>query len=183
MTWTSRVAAGSSQPDSGEAEQRVPGLGWAVVTDGPPPRHKPLLAAHADPSAAASICGGLGGSLQGPAGHFQRSLHTLVPTNKSSGVDEDASLNPAELWQRFITNAAPFFQQGQPATGRQTDGHFTDRHICLHLLVLWISFISFVTVATKLLLSLVFFVWKYLLLHLIIFIFECISILAYILER
>lgn len=77
------------------------------------------MAVHADPSAAASVCGGLRGSLQGPPGHFQGSLPVLVPTNKSSSVDEDAALNPAELRQRLVTDAAPLFQQGQPVTGRQ----------------------------------------------------------------
>lgn len=78
-----------------------------------------LMVVHADPSAAASICRGLRSSLQGPPGHFQGSLHALVPTNKSSSVDEDAALNAAELRQRLVTDAAPLFQQGQPATGRQ----------------------------------------------------------------
>lgn len=78
-----------------------------------------MMAVHADPSAAASVCGGLRGSLQGPPGHFQGTFHALVPTNKSSSVDEDAALNPAELRQRLVTDAAPLFQQGQPATGRQ----------------------------------------------------------------
>lgn len=87
------------------------------------PPHKLLLAAQADPSAAASIRGGLCSSLQGPPGHFQGTLHALVPANKSSSVDEDAALNPAELRQRFITNTAPLFQKGQPARGRQEDGY------------------------------------------------------------
>lgn len=87
------MAAISRHPDCGEAKQRVP----ALITDGPAPRHNLLLAVRADPSAAAPICGGLRGSLQRLPGHFQGSLHALVPANKSSGVDEDAALNPAEL--------------------------------------------------------------------------------------
>lgn len=43
-------------------------------------------------------------------------------------MDEDAALNPAELWQRFVTNAAPLFQQGQPVAERQKEGEFTDGH-------------------------------------------------------
>lgn len=70
---------------------------------------------------AASICRGLGGSLQGPPDHLQGSFLGLVPANKASSVDEDAALNPTELRQRFIPNAAPLFWQGQPGKGRQMD--------------------------------------------------------------
>lgn len=91
------MAAISSHWDPGEAEQRVPWLSRALIMDGPAPRNKLLLTAHADPLAAASICRGLSRSLQGPPGHFQGSVHALVPANKSSSVDEDAALNPAEL--------------------------------------------------------------------------------------
>lgn len=118
--------------------------------DRPAPRNKLLLTAHADPLAAASICGGLSRSLQGPPGHFQGSVHALVPANKSSSVDEDAALNPAELWQRFVTNAAPLFQQGQPVTGRQKEGEVTDGHYVGSgsrptdaWLMMWISFICY----------------------------------------
>lgn len=114
QAWWSRTACTRVEPSSDH--------GWT------PPHNKLLLAVHANPSAAASICGGLCSSLQGPPGHFQGSLHALVPANKSSSVDEDAALNPTELWQRFVTNAAPLFQQGQPATGRQKEAEFTDGH-------------------------------------------------------
>lgn len=70
-------------------------------------------------SLAASVCGRLSGSLQGPTGHFQGSFLGLVPANKASGVDKDAALDPAELRQGVVTNAAPLLEKGQPGTGRQ----------------------------------------------------------------
>lgn len=86
---------------------------------------------HPHLAASASVGGGLGGGLQGPPGHFQGSLHALVPADESSGVDEDAALDPAELGQGFVANAAPLFQQGQPVTGRWRDGKWSAAHFQL----------------------------------------------------
>lgn len=77
---------------------------------------------------AASVCGGLGGGLQGPAGHLQGSFLGLVPANKASGMDEDAALYPTELRQRLIPNTAPLLWQGQPGTEHRRAGCFTDGH-------------------------------------------------------
>lgn len=68
---------------------------------------------------AVSVRRGLGGGLQGPAGHLHRSFLGLVPANKASGVDKDAALDPAELRQCFIPNTTPLFWQRQPGTGAQ----------------------------------------------------------------
>lgn len=98
------------------------------------PRTKCVLS---EPSAA-SVCRGPGGGLQGPPGHLQGSFLGLVPANKASGVNEDAALNPAELRQRFVPDAAPLLGQGQPGAGGETEGAswLTDGH-CLDSCSLW----------------------------------------------
>lgn len=70
------------------------------------PEQNGLFAVLTDPSAA-SVRRGLGSSLQGPTGHLQGSFLVLVPANKSSSMDKDAALYPAELRQCFVTNTAP----------------------------------------------------------------------------
>lgn len=73
------------------------------------------------------------GGLQGSPCHFQGSFLGLVAANKSSGVDENATLNPAELWQGFISDPAPLLEQGQPGRGRQKDKLAHNRTLLLLL--------------------------------------------------
>lgn len=60
-------------------------------------RKQNVLSAVLSMKSAASVCRGLGGGLQGPAGHLQGSFLGLVPANKASGMDKDAALYPTEL--------------------------------------------------------------------------------------
>lgn len=61
------------------------------------------------------VCSGL----QGPAGHLQGAFPRLVPTDKSGGMDENASLDAAELGQLIVADAAPLLEQGQSENAKQ----------------------------------------------------------------
>ena len=65
----------------------------------------------------ATIGGCEGAGLHGPTGHLQGPLLGLVPADEAAGMDEDAALDPTEVRERLVPDAAPLLQQREPAAG------------------------------------------------------------------